>query len=60
MQNGQKRVIAYVSRGLSQLERYYPAHKLECLALRWTILDTFHDYLHGQKFTVYTNNNQLT
>jgi hypothetical protein len=59
-QNDRKRVIAYASRGLSLSERHYPAHKLEFLALRWAIVDKFHDYLYGQKFTVYTDNNPLT
>ena len=53
-------MVAYASRGLSPSERHYPAHKLEFLALRWAIVDKFHDYLYGQKFTVFTDNNPLT
>ena len=59
-QNGQKRVIAYVSRSLSKSERNYPVHKLEFLALKWAITDKFHEYLYGVEFQVFTDNNPLT
>ncbi len=59
-QDGQTRVIAYASRGLSRSESRYPAHKLEFLALKWAIVDKFHDYLYGSQFTVVTDNNPLT
>ena len=59
-QEGQKRVIAYASRGLSKSERNYPAHKLEFLALKWAVTKKFHDYLYGNRFTVWTDNNPLT
>ena len=59
-QDGVKRVIAYASRGLSKSERNYPAHKLEFLALKWAITEKFSDYLTGQTFAVYTDNNPLT
>lgn len=36
-QEGQLRVIAYTSRGLSASESRYPAHKLEFLALKWSV-----------------------
>lgn len=58
-QDGQARVIAYASRGLSQCEARYPAHKLEFLALKWAITEKFHDYLYGNVFTVITDNNAL-
>ena len=54
------RVIAYASRSLKPSEVHYPAHKLEFLALKWAISDKFHDYLYGQHFDVYTDNNPLT
>ncbi|KAK7883969.1 hypothetical protein WMY93_027092 [Mugilogobius chulae] len=38
-QEGQKRVIAYASRGLSRSESRYPAHKLEFLALKWAVTE---------------------
>ena len=59
-QEGKDRVIAYASRGLSQSQRNYPAHKLEFLALKWAVTDKFHDYLYGNSFTVKTDNNPLT
>ncbi|KAF7641989.1 hypothetical protein LDENG_00266760 [Lucifuga dentata] len=59
-QDGQLRVIAYASRGLSNCEHRYPTHKLEFLALKWAITDTFSDYLYGVQFTVMTDNNPLT
>jgi hypothetical protein len=59
-QNGQDRVIAYASRGLTKSERNYPTHKLEFLALKWAITEKFSDYLMGQTFSVFTDNNPLT
>ena len=59
-QGGQLRVIGYASRGLKSSETNYPAHKLEFLALKWSICDKFHDYLYGQKFHVLTDNNPLS
>ena len=47
---GNQRVIAYASQSLTQTERNYPAHKLEFLALKWVIMDRFHEYLYGGKF----------
>ncbi|KAK7881963.1 hypothetical protein WMY93_028137 [Mugilogobius chulae] len=59
-QDGHLRVIAYASRGLSSSEARYPAHKLEFLALKWSITEKFHDYLYGANFVVVTDNNPLT
>ena len=59
-QDGKKRVIAYASRSLSKSEKNYPAHKLEFLALKWSITEKFSDYLIHRKFRVYTDNNPLT
>ncbi|KAK7925830.1 hypothetical protein WMY93_008140 [Mugilogobius chulae] len=59
-QDGRLRVIAYASRGLSISESRYPAHKLEFLALKWSVTDKFHDYLYGANFTVVTDSNPLT
>ena len=55
-----QRVIAYASRSLSNTERNYPAHKLEFLALKWAVMDKFHEYLYRGQFDVYTDNNPLT
>ena len=59
-QEGQMKVIAYASRGLSKSEQNYPAHKREFLALKWAVTEKFHDYLYGGKFTVVTDSNPLT
>ena len=53
-------VIVYVSRTLSKPERNYDTHKLEFLALKWSITERFHKYLYGGHFKVYTDNNPLT
>ena len=59
--DGKERVVAYASRGLRRGERNYPAHKLEFLALKWAVVDKFHDYLYGGRpFHVRTDNNPLT
>ena len=59
-QNGQRKVIAYISRSLSPSERKYPTHKLEFHAFKWAITDKFHEYLYGAEFQVFTDNNPLT
>lgn len=59
-QEGQLRVVAYASRGLSRSESRYPAHKLEFLALKWSVTEKFSDYLYGNQFTVVTDSNPLT
>ena len=53
------RVIAYASRTLSKTEKNYDAHKLEFLALKWSVTERFHEYLYGGHFDVYTDNNPL-
>ena len=58
--NKHQRVITYASHCLSNTERNYPAHKLEFLALKWAVMDRFHEYLCGGQFDVYTDNNPLT
>jgi len=59
-QEGQVRPIAFASRGLSHSEARYPAHKLEFLALKWSVTEKFSDYLYGNQFTVITDSNPLT
>uniref|UniRef100_A0A3B3RJL8 ribonuclease H n=1 Tax=Paramormyrops kingsleyae TaxID=1676925 RepID=A0A3B3RJL8_9TELE len=54
------RPVAFASRKLSSSERRYPIHQLEFLALKWAVVDKYHDYLYGAKFTVRTDNNPLT
>ena len=59
-QDGQDRVVCYASHNLKPSEKNYPAHKLEFLALKWSITEQFHDYLYGANFDVFTDNNPLT
>ncbi|KAG1926671.1 interleukin-1 receptor accessory protein-like 1-A [Pimephales promelas] len=54
------RPVAYASRKLSETEKRYTIHQLEFLALKWAVVDKFHDYLYGVRFTVRTDNNPLT
>jgi len=58
--NGKDRVVAYASRSISKAERNYAVHKLEFLALKWAITKKFSDYLYGNQFIVFTDNNPLT
>jgi hypothetical protein len=60
VQDGVEQPIAYASKSLTPSERNYPAHKLEFLALKWAVVDRFHDYLYGVGFEVKTDNNPLT
>ena len=53
-------VIAYASRILSKANSHYPAHKLEFLTLKGTVVEKFHEYLYGSTFDAYTDNNPLT
>lgn len=59
-QEGEMRVIAFASRGLSKSKSRYPAHKLEFLVLKWAVTEKFCDYLYGGSFTVVTDSNPLT
>lgn len=54
------RPVAFASRKLKDSEHNYPVHQLEFLALKWAVVDKFHDYLYGAKFIVRTDNNPLT
>ena len=45
---------------MSKSEKNYDAHKLEFLALKWSVTEIFHEYLYGGHFEVYTDNNPLT
>ena len=48
--DGMDHVIAYASQTLSKSERNYDTHKLEFLALKWSITERFHEYLYGGHF----------
>jgi hypothetical protein len=51
--NDQK-VVAYISRSLSEVERRYSQTEHEALAIVWA-MERLHLYLHGAKFTLYTD-----
>lgn len=59
-QENQLRVVGYASRGLSRSKSRNPAHKLEFLALKWSVTEKFRDYLYGNYFTVVTDSNPVT
>lgn len=52
------RPVAFASRKLSASEKNYPIHQLEFLSLKWAVVNKFHDYLYGARFTVRTDNNK--
>lgn len=54
------RPVAFASRKLSNAEQKNPIYQLEFLALKSAVVDKFHDYLYGARFTVRTDNNPLT
>lgn len=54
------RPVAFASKSLSRAQRKYPAHRLEFLALKWSVCDKFSHWLKGHTFTVWTDNNPLT
>ena len=60
VQDGVEKVISYASQSLTKSETKYPVYKLEFLCLKWNITDQFHEYLYGNTFNVYRDNNPLT
>ena len=54
------RPIAFASKALTRPQMKYPAHRLEFLALKWSVCDKFSHWLKGHSFTVWTDNNPLT
>lgn len=52
--------LAFASRKLSSSEKNYSVHQPEFLALKWAVVDKFHNYLYREQFTVRTDNNPLT
>lgn len=54
------RPIAFASKSLTNSQRRYPVHKLEFLALKWSVCEKFSHWLKGHTFTVWTDNNPLT
>ena len=59
-EDGKERPVAFASRTLSKAEKNYTTHKLEFLALKWSVTDRFHEYLYGSTFEVFTDNNPLS
>ena len=53
-------MISYASRSLTQSETKHPVHKLEFLCLKWAITEQFHEYLYGNTFDIYTDDNIFT
>ena len=46
-------MMAYASWTLSKSERNYDAHKLEFLALKWSVTEKFHKYLYTTFGNIY-------
>ena len=59
-EDGKYRPVAFASRRTSAAEKQYPVHKLEFLALKWSVCEKFKDYLRSKPFVCYTDNNPLT
>jgi hypothetical protein len=63
VQEGHRVVIAYASRGLKPHEKNmnnYSSMKLELLGMTWAIARKFKDYLYGNRFVCFTDNNPLS
>ena len=58
IQDGEERVIAYLSRQTKDAETRYTPTELECLAVVWA-LDNLSVYVHGHKFTLHTDHSAL-
>ena len=58
IREGKERIICCASRSLNQVEKAYPATKLECLAIVWAVAK-FHPYLMLMPFEVYTDHYAL-
>ena len=52
--------VAFGSRELKGGESKYHSSKLEFLALKWAVMEQFHEYLQYWPFKVLTDNNPLT
>ena len=52
--------IGYASQFLSKTNHKYLAHKLEFLALKWAIMEQFHNYLYSNNLVIYTDNNPFS
>ena len=57
--------ITYASRVMNETEQRYHSNKQEFLALKWVVMEQFHEYLspyrkNRNEFVVWTDNNPLT
>ena len=58
--DGQYHPIAFGSRSLTLAEKNYHSSKLEFLALKWSMMEHFKEYLTYAPFVAWTDNNPLT
>ena len=58
--NGHYHPVAFGSRNLTPSEQNYHSSKLEFLALKWSVIEHFKEYLAYALFTVCTDKNPLT
>ena len=58
--NGWYHPIAFGSCSLSPAEKNYHSSKLELLALKWSVMEHFKEYLTYAPFVLWTDNNPLT
>ena len=63
--DGQYHPIAYASCVMNETEQRYHSNKQEFLALKWAVIEQFHEYLspygkNRNEFVVHTDNNLLT
>ena len=56
--DGKESIICCASRALNQVEKAYPATKLDCLAIMWAVAK-FRPYLMAMAFEVYTDHYSL-
>ena len=56
--DGREYMVAAISRSLNAHERVYSPYQGELLAVIWAV-KSFHLYLHGSRFTIYTDHQPL-
>ena len=58
--DGRYHPVTFGSHSLTLSEKNYHSSKLEFLALKWSIMEYFKEYLMYSPFVVWTDNNPLT